>query len=46
MPGRHCAVTMIDMKGTRHTVEVTADSLFEAGALALQTFRESTWVDG
>jgi hypothetical protein len=31
--------------GVRHSVEVTADSLYEAAALALSIFRKSEWTD-
>jgi hypothetical protein len=36
MSHRVCAVTMTDLRGIRHTAEVTADSLFEAAILAIQ----------
>jgi len=40
---RRCLVSFRDGDGVEHVAEVTADSLFEAGALALQQFRRSDW---
>jgi hypothetical protein len=34
-----------DLKGVEHTIEVTADSLYEAVAQALPVFRGSEWVE-
>ena len=42
---RTCRVSCRDLKGIEHTVEVTADSLYEAVAQALRTFRKDTSVD-
>ena len=42
---RTCRVSCRDLRGIEHTVEVTADSLYEAVAQALRVFREDTWVD-
>jgi len=36
-------VSFRDGEGIEHAVEVTAASLYEAGALALQQFRRSEW---
>lgn len=33
VPPRSCLVTLTDSRGIRHSVEVTAESLFEAGGL-------------
>lgn len=35
-----CVVSYLDTEGLRHTVEVQAESLYEAAALALRTFRQ------
>jgi hypothetical protein len=35
-----CIVSYLDVSGFRHTVEVEAESLFEAGALAVRAFRQ------
>ena len=35
-----CVVSFVDTDGIRHTVEVEAESLFEAAALALRTFKQ------
>ena len=41
---RNCKVSCRDLSGIEHTVEVSADSLYEAVAQALRAFRESGWV--
>ena len=35
-----CIVSYLDSDGFRHTVEVEAESLFEAGVLAIRAFRQ------
>jgi hypothetical protein len=35
-----CVVSYLDIEGLRHTVEVEAESLYEAGVLAIRTFRQ------
>ena len=35
-----CVVSFVDTEGIRHTVEVEAESLFEAAALAMRTFKQ------
>jgi hypothetical protein len=40
---RTCRVTCCDLSGVEHTVEVTADSLFEAVAQGLRAFAASDW---
>jgi len=35
-----CIVSFVDAEGIRHTVEVEAESLFEASALAMRTFKQ------
>jgi hypothetical protein len=42
---RTCTVSCIDLRGCEHTVEVTADSLYEAVAQGLRVFRQNDWVD-
>lgn len=42
---RTCAVTFTDHRGARHTVEVSAESLFEAAALGLGQLRACDWLD-
>jgi len=46
MPVRSCRVTITDMEGVAHTVDVTASTLYEAVALGLSAVRESDWVTG
>jgi hypothetical protein len=35
-----CSVSYLDTEGLRHTVEVEAESLYEAAVLAIRTFRQ------
>jgi hypothetical protein len=42
---RTCVVSFTDHRGARHTVEVSAESLYEAVALGLQQLRACEWVD-
>ena len=46
MPVRSCRVTITDMEGIAHTVEVTASTLYEAVALGLTATRGNSWVMG
>jgi hypothetical protein len=46
MPVRSCRVTISDMNGVAHTVEVTAATLYEAVALGLAAIRTDAWVVG
>jgi hypothetical protein len=46
MSVRSCRVTVQDLEGITHTVEVTAESLFEAVAHGLAALRRSEWVAG
>jgi mannitol-1-phosphate/altronate dehydrogenase len=43
---RSCRVTIKDLDGVTHSVEITAASLYEAVAQGLATFRGSEWVAG
>jgi hypothetical protein len=40
---RKCLVSIRDGEGIEHIAEVTAESLYEAGALGLQQFRRAEW---
>lgn len=42
-PLRTCRVTLKDVEGVAHHVEVQAASLFEAGAIAVAAFRQHGW---
>jgi len=42
---RTCRVSCRDLQGVEHTVEVSAQSVFEAVAQALRVFREFEWCD-
>lgn len=46
MPVRSCRVSIKDMDGVKHTVEVTAETLYEAVALGLVAVRGNDWVVG
>jgi hypothetical protein len=46
MPVRSCKVTIFDLEGIEHSVQVTAGSLYEAVALGLASFRTDEWVEG
>jgi hypothetical protein len=46
MAVRSCRVTIKDMEGVKHTVEVTAETLYEAVALGLLAVRGNDWVVG
>jgi hypothetical protein len=46
MPPRSRRVTIRDMDGISHTVEVTAASLYEALAQGLAALRADDWVAG
>jgi hypothetical protein len=44
MPSRTCRVCLEDSNGVEHAVEVLADSLYEAAALALVALKTHAWV--
>jgi len=46
MPVRSCRVTIRDMEGVEHAVQVTAGTLYEAVALGLASIRTDEWVEG
>lgn len=46
MQVRSCRVTIRDIEGIAHTVEVTASTLYEAVAQALAALRGHDWVAG
>jgi hypothetical protein len=43
---RTCVVSFMDSAGIRHSIEVAAESLYEAVALAVHEFRRHPWADG
>jgi hypothetical protein len=45
MAVKTCRVTCCDSRGVSHTVEVTAQTLYEAVAQALLLFRDNEWSD-
>lgn len=45
MSVRTCVVTAKDLQGIEHSVQVTAETLYEAVTLALRAFRQNSWVD-
>lgn len=46
MAVRSCHVTVHDLDGVAHTVEVTAESLYEAVAQGLAALRGREWIAG
>jgi hypothetical protein len=38
-------VSFVDVRGIRHSVDLTADSLFEAAAMGLKILRAGDWND-
>jgi len=46
MAVKSCRVTIEDMSGVEHTVQVSATSLYEAVALGLASLRGEDWVAG
>ena len=45
MRARNCLVTITDVRGVRHTVEVVAESVYEAAVLGLAAFKRDSWVE-
>lgn len=45
MPPKTCLVTVTDVRGVRHSVEVVAGSLFEAGVLGLSALKGDAWTE-
>jgi hypothetical protein len=45
MAARTCLVTVTDLRGIRQSVEVTAETVFEAAARALSALRQDPWID-
>src|ERR1700724_651708 len=43
--GTRCRVSYLDSRDIEHAVDITADSLFEAVAVAVRAFREGALVD-
>lgn len=46
MAVRSCRVTVHDLEGVAHTIDVTAESLYEAVAQGLVALRGNDWVAG
>jgi hypothetical protein len=42
---RTCTVSFTDTRGIKHSVDVTADSLFEAAVLGVKVLRAGEWND-
>ena len=45
MAAQHCRVSFKDLEGIHHTVDVTAESLYEAAVLGLRALNKCAWVD-
>src|SRR4051812_5959583 len=46
MAAKTCIVSITDPKGSRHSVEVSAETLFEAAAEAASLLRMNAWIEG
>jgi hypothetical protein len=46
MAERSCRVTIRDFEGVEHTAQITAETLYEAVALALKALQGRDWVEG
>jgi hypothetical protein len=44
MPVRTCRVTITDLLGKHHAIEVTASTVFEAVALGLKAMEDVKWI--
>ena len=42
---RTCTVSFKDVRGIRHSVDVEAESLYEAAVLAVKRFRQDPWIE-
>jgi len=45
MPGKACRVTYKDLDGVGHSVEVVAESVYEASVLALSALSRHEWIE-
>jgi hypothetical protein len=45
VPPRTCLVSLTDTQGIKHSVEVVAESLYEAAVIGVQILRKDEWVD-
>jgi hypothetical protein len=45
MAGKRCKVTYKDLEGVIHSVEVTAESVYEASVLALAALSKHDWIE-
>jgi hypothetical protein len=45
MAAKHCRVAFTDLNGIRHSVELQAESLYEAAVLGLRALKKSDWID-
>ena len=45
MAARACAVSFTDARGVRHTVQVEAESLYEAVVVGVARLRKDPWIE-
>lgn len=45
MTGKTCRVSFTDLSGIRHSVEIQADSLYEAAVVGLKALKKAEWID-
>jgi hypothetical protein len=43
VPGKRCRVSFKDLDGVCHSVEVTADGMYEAACMGLKALKQSDW---
>ena len=44
VPPKTCLVTVVDVRGVRHTAEVMSETLFEAAVLGLRALKRDGWM--
>jgi hypothetical protein len=44
VPAKTCLVTVVDIRGVRHTAEVMSETLFEAAVLGLRALKRDGWM--
>ena len=45
MTARTCVVSFVDVAGVRHSVEVEAESLYEAAVVGVKRLRKDPWIE-
>jgi hypothetical protein len=42
---RTCSVSFVDLRGIRHSIDVEADSLYEAAVLGIRRLSDDPWIE-